>query len=470
MKLKRRFYDSSINFKEIPVERLVIVLIIGLASAFAIYGFFYVVRESFRVMTFGLANFPNIITELDRSYYNLFFAGLSVVFANSITVSLLISLSSNAISRRNPLRRRIINDQIFLNFNFSYWFTKMTLCFFVFSMCCMDFNFSPYVGPLSILLLTILYLESWKGLSMVFKKNRFKVQFLHLIILVSVSFGLSKLDFINYKKIDDLAIKSSQKYDLPHADFYSELSNRTNREINFEVQLFNNELRISVLNKWVKIDDIPAIIFAKRASVREELMPYLAVRISANKDLDLKFIKMIEAKLYSVNQHYIIYDIYNDDLLTSRFESRGIRKKIINVVYEFEANKNYPVPPRIPINSGEFFKDSIRVTLDKQIKINDKLISNDDLIKQFKKYINTETVFLYFFNSETKYQDYITVLSSHFIAVNQLREQQQTIFVENYYDQDDVYLKEQRRLKEKFPVLIFDKSVSKEESIISTSP
>ena len=84
----------------------------------------------------------------------------------------------------NPKRKRILNDQVFLSFNFSYWFTKMGLVFWVFSMCCMDFDFSPYLGFVSTLLLLVLYLESWKSLSMILKKNRFKIQFLYLIGMI----------------------------------------------------------------------------------------------------------------------------------------------------------------------------------------------------------------------------------------------------------------------------------------------
>lgn len=88
MKLKRRFYDDSINFDNLSVKRLVLGIVIGLVSAFTAYSFFYVLRETFRVFSFGTMNYgfqnsQNIISETNRNFYNLFFAGLSLILGNS---------------------------------------------------------------------------------------------------------------------------------------------------------------------------------------------------------------------------------------------------------------------------------------------------------------------------------------------------------------------------------------------------
>ncbi|MCF7569026.1 hypothetical protein L3X37_11720 [Sabulilitoribacter arenilitoris] len=50
MKLNRRFYDSSVRFKNISLERVVLEIVLGLASSLIIYSFFYVMRETFRVI------------------------------------------------------------------------------------------------------------------------------------------------------------------------------------------------------------------------------------------------------------------------------------------------------------------------------------------------------------------------------------------------------------------------------------
>ena len=69
MKLNRRFYDDSFDFKNIPIERVVLAIVLGLISALTIYSFFYILRESFRLMSFGFEQTPNILSDSDRSFY-----------------------------------------------------------------------------------------------------------------------------------------------------------------------------------------------------------------------------------------------------------------------------------------------------------------------------------------------------------------------------------------------------------------
>jgi hypothetical protein len=460
MKLKRRFYDSSVNFRNISSERLVLSLAIGLASAYAIYSFFYVLRESFRILSFDSSIFPNILSEPERNFYNLFFAGLSLIFANSIALNLIMSKPQNIVSRFNPKRRRMLNEQIFLSFNFSYWFTKIGLVFGAFSMCCMDFDFLPYFIPLSFLLLLILYLESWKTLSMIFKKNRFKFQLLHFIVLLLLSFGLSRLDIIDYKSIDELALKYNPIIDLPHSNFSNDKWKGYDYEISLKLKMCENEdLEIFTENKErINLKDIASFINKKRTSVREELIPFLTVRISANKDMYLKYVKMVEAELYMSNIQRVIYNVHNDDLLSARYEYKGINRRINKSVLEYKEGKEVPLFPEPPIEPDNIsFVDTLKVSVNNQIKVNGFVIPNDMLVRYFKNHISKETLFLYIFETDTNYQDYITVLASHFTAASELRKHEQTIFRDYEWQYDKPYKEEQYKLKEKYPVIILEK-------------
>ena len=465
MKLQRRFYDSSINFKNISRERLILAVVFGLASAFTIYSFFYVLRETFRVMSFGLMNYgfqntQNILKESDRNFYNLFFAGLSLILGNSITILFVFSKPDKIINRFNSKRKRLLNDQIFLSFNFVYWFNKIGLAFGVFSMCCMDFDFIPYFKPLVFLLLLVLYLESWKSLSFVFKKNRFKIQFFHLLLILTLSFGLSRIDIIDYKSIDKLSLKYNPIIDLPRSDFYNYKNNRRYLDIAFKLKLDkNNNLEIFTEDKRsIRLDEVAYYITGERASRREELIPFIRVRILADKGINLKYIKMLEAEFYVINQLNIVYDVYNEDLMALRFENGAIEKRITKSVLDYKANiklnEGILIPPGLPVDSeASVFNDTLTISVLKEIKIEGLAVSKKKLIKEFKKRINQKTLFLYSFNEDTKYQDYITVLASHFTAVSELREQEQTIFGED----DKHYRDEQYRLKEKYPIIIMEK-------------
>jgi hypothetical protein len=123
-------------------------------------------------------------------------------------------------------------------------------------------------------------------------------------------------------------------------------------------------------------------------------------------------------------------------------------------------NKDFPVPPPPPILSNTYhFSDTLNISIQNEIKINGKEISKDKLVNEFKKHISQKTLFLYSFKSDTKYQDYITVLSSHFMAADELRKQEQTVFRENDYEYDEPYKNEQNMLKEKYPIMIKEKLI-----------
>lgn len=460
MKLERRFYDSSTNLRNISVERLVLSLYVGLASAFVIYAFFYVLRESFRVLSFGFENYPNILSEKDRDFYNIFFAGLSLIFANSIFINLIFSKPQQVLNRLNPKRKRILNDQIFLSFNFSYWFTKIGLVFGVFSMCCMDFNFLPFFKPLSFLLLFVLYLESWKNLSWVFKRNRLKMQFLHLLILLLLVFGLSRINVINYRALDELSIRQNPIIDLPYSDFSNDKGDRFGLEASLKLKMNeHNNLEIFTDGKEkINLKGVGYFVMRERAARREELFPFLTIRIVADKDIDIKYIKMLEAELFSVNQRNIVYDIQNPDLIISRFEKIGISKWIAESVLDVKFKNDIPMPPLPPNDASNYdFTDTLNISIQKNVRINGKEISKDNLIQKFKKHIKPQTLFLYSYNPGINYQDYITVLSSHFAAAYELRKNEQTIFRDNEYDHNEAYKKEQLSLKEKYPVIIKEK-------------
>lgn len=461
MKTDPRFSYSRINLKNIPKEWLIISVGMGLLSALTLYSFFYVLREAFRVMTFGFANLPYILTEEDRSLYNLFFAGLSVIFGNSMAIGLLFSKPSNGLSRRSPLRKLILNDQVFLNFNFSYWFTKMGLCFFTLSMCCIDFDFSPYVGFLSTLLLLVMYLDSFKGLSRALKKNRFKFQTLHLLLMILLAFSLSKIDIIDYKKLDESAIKSRPIYALPHSNFYDEDFTFNHREIVLNLELnVNSELEIWHYGGRGDINDLYAIIASERASIREELIPNLYVRISADKSLALKHIKKVEVLLYRINQRNIIYDVYNDDLLTHRFERRGLRYKISPTILDFKFDPKIALPPlpEFPyFDSSRKLSDTLKVEIGSDTYVNYLKIRNENLKEEFKDHIGGDKVLEYSYEETVTLQDYINVLSAHRQAALELREENQTIFRINRYDTNENYREEQHKLKLRFPVQLIEK-------------
>ncbi len=480
MKFQRLFYNSSVNFKKLTKQRVVIGILLGLLSAFTIYSFFYVIREAYRAISLGFMNygfwsFQNgeyILSEKDRSFYNLFFSGLSLILGNSIVFLFLFSGPNNVLNRFDSRRKRLLNDQIFLSFNFSYWFTKIGLVFGVFSMCCMDFEFLPYFKPLAYLLLIVLYLETWKNLSLIVKKKRFKIQVLHFLVMICLTMGLSKIDVLNYKAIDETSLVNNPIIDFPESEFCHEKEySWRNTRLALKLKL-NDQGELDIFTEdrlKINIADIDYITRLKIASIREELYYLLSASILADKELDVRYIKAVEAELYLAGIRMIDYEIYTENQNGGYYyENDIIKRKINKSVLGFKV-KNLvkkdtilqimlpPLPPP-PLEARHEFQDTIRITLSKELKFNEKSISKENIEQKLKGAINPNTLIMYEINRNTTYQDYITTLSIHNRAAEALRKVEQTIFKDDNdpYMNYDIYRKEQRKLREKYPVNIIE--------------
>ncbi len=391
MKFSRLFYDSRLSFKRVPTNWVVISIIIGLLSTLSIYSFLYTLNEVFRLFSSGYDNTPYIFSSSERSFYNLFFAGLSIVFGNSIAILSLVSRPSRAISRLNPIRKRILNDQIFLNFSFSYWFVKIGLVFGIIAMCCIDVNFLPSFKFYAYLLLFVLYLESWKALSRAIPKHRIKIQLLHLVILFALSFGLSRIDIVDYKSIDNGLLENNPIINLPNSKFHDEPLDWRNPRISFKVELdIKGDLAIYTENKKrIDLNDITSVIVNESKNLREELINHILVQISADKNLDIKHIKKIEAELISINQRRILY-VLSEDVLTERYDVRAIKFRILKDVLSLKDTTDNKIPFYYSLPDfadNQIPMDTLAISIGSVVKINGLKFSEEKFSEEFEKYI-----------------------------------------------------------------------------------
>jgi hypothetical protein len=107
--------------------------------------------------------------------------------------------------------------------------------------------------------------------------------------------------------------------------------------------------------------------------------------------------------------------------------------------------------PEMPFESYHNSKNKLKIEIGKVIKVDDTIIPFDKLVSKFKDNLNAQTMFEYGYTLDTSYQDDITVLSAHFKAAFDLRRSEQTVF--DKYEKREAYLKEQRMLEEKYPII-----------------
>lgn len=462
MKFKRRFYSSSINLSNLNKKNIFFGIFLGVLAAIILYAFFSVFLESLRIMSLE-NDFPKLLNDSFREIFKVFFAGLSVIIGNSVFICFLFSSQRNILSHRNPKRKRILVDQIFLNGGFMHWFVKLSSMFGIFYIWYINLDlFSYFLLPM-ILILIVLYFESWKTLSLIFKKNRFKIQFIHLIIMSISAYILSLVQVIDYKKIDKIILEKNPIINLPHSNFYHEKDSRYfYPSMKLKLYLDNNEVKIKTEDgETISLDDVQRKITEKRALVREELIHFLTIRLIIDKDIDLSYVKAIEAELFSINQFRIRYDVYNDNIYSKYYENVSLNKRISSDVLQFKKNSHIPLPP-LPFEGFEgktIYNDTLKIRIGKEIIINDQNVSNEMLFRKFQNYINGKTLFLYEYSSLIKYESYITVLSAHMKAIDFIREKNKKVKLKEidfkYINRED-FLKDQNRLKRDYPFMMIE--------------
>lgn len=465
MKFNRIFYDSKIDLKSITVKQVALSIFIGLASAFLIYSFFGVLREVDRYMFLDFENRPVIVPETERQFYNLFFAAISMIIGNSMFISFLISRPQKLFSKRNNKRFRILNDQVFLGFNFIYWFAKIWFLFAAFAFEIMSSKFLDSFLLPSILLILVLYLESWKTLIRVIKKNRWKIQITHLIVFIILTFALSKINIVDYKSIDDSILKSNPTIDVPFS-IYDKDNHRTYNYEDFVFKMdFNSEKEVTLFaldNKPIEFYNVYSEIERWKSENFYEHYRF-SPRLRANKNLPIRKIKELELKLLNIGEWKIIYEIVNVDELTSRYFNNQIKHQLSpslqeEFVYDFESLRLYSWD----FHKEQKFNDTIQIHISRTIKILDEILEINELSEKLKEHISKSTIVEYVYSDIATYQDFINVLSAHKTAVWELRvtdldenyTEDELLFDSYRFRQDPKLKKERIRLREKFPVLV----------------
>jgi hypothetical protein len=465
MKFKRRFYDSTVNFRNISKQRFIISIIIGLASAFTIYSFIYVLRESFRVLNFSIAYLPTI-DESNRFFYNLFFAGLAVVYGNSIFISSCFKRPQKTFSNKNPKKTRILNDQIFLNAYFLSWFSRLFVLISIFSIGFVNLFFFPDFKFFFILILVVLFLDSWKTLSLVLGKRSFKLKTINLVVVLVLSYILANINIVDYKNLNVLLNKINPTVNLPKSYYESKILNRWGFYIDFKLALDDKSRIILMTNNYKKIsfEEVSNYILEQKNSRREEMLPFLTIRISADNNVKIKYIKRIEREAFYFGIRNVNYMVFNNNL-SALGEHKGIGIKIpySNYIMRdslFAETMNPYILNPVDIKRLLKDKDILRIKIGKEIKINDLLVPHDMLVNEFQKYINKSTVFEYNFTLDIAYQDYITVLSAHFRAIQTLRQSNASkgfdILKERYLFTEE-QINELSELKARFPTMFIEK-------------
>lgn len=437
-------------------------IFIGLAYTFLIYEFAYLLRELIRLMSSGLGHLPNILNEKERDVYNWFFAALALIFGNSIAVSFILSGTNHFFGNKQVVNRRIVNDQLFLNSSFAFWFLKICYIIGIFSMSFTDFNFlDEFIGFIIILVL-VLYLEIWKTLSLVLRKKRFKIIIVHFILFITISYGLSNFEFIDYEYLDKNQLEFKPLIELPKSDYnnvsffdyYSQVYLKEEDEIKLSFGYYEHSLNNCYID-----------FLENKLELNETDQTKITIRVSASKDTKMKTIKLIEDQVKKAKIDYLIWATFDEDLNATRFSIKGVKVKLKDKGYQ-----EFDILNRFYFNRTRFFKieennlssDTIKMKIGESLLIDGITTSKDRMIKIFENNISKDVIFQYEFNADTKFQNYISVLSTHLAVIDSLRENNIKVRLKFdkkkfIYPNKEEFINDKQQLRYEFPFLMIEK-------------
>jgi hypothetical protein len=305
-----------------------------------------------------------------------------------------------------------------------------------------------------ILLLLVLYLETWKTLITTIKKNKYKVLLIHFLLVVGLSFGLSKVEFIDYKKVDENQLKYSPVLDLPMSYFGN------TAYFDYFKDVYLDDSRNKVLFGYYEnsIEDSYTDFLDFKLRSGERFQKNVSVRISANRNSNMGFIKNVENKIREGGINYLIYAVKADDISAKRFSFSGIKVSLKDsLISEDDLIEPLRRNNRLFYSKIEnkIYGDTLRIAIHYEIKIDGLVIPKKMLIRKFLKHIDNATVFEYNYDNETGYENYIAVLSAHFKALHTIRDENRK--VELKWDSDrykylnkDAFQNELKRLRQEF--------------------
>ena len=435
----------------ISKKRFLASIILGIGVSFSFYGFLCFVRMCFGMFDFGRAKYA-VFTKPQEIYWENFnFAIISLVLGNAIFLLNLFRKPDN-----NPVpahvRLAIINDQRFLPFNFSYVFLK--LGFFVALISAFVETRISEMKFILVFVAIVIFLENWKSIIKYFKKAAYKHLLLNFTIILFLSFSFAFTSVFPYEEMEAIQVNSNPFVDLPVSDFEDEGHYFRMRKLKIYEE--KNQLVYQFENE--KIEDFDLLGDYLREELSETSRYELSIVLLMPKDISMSNLVKLENRLKGLGYNFIKYVTkFNDENLVSRFDNRGLIKKLHFIATPDSASK-IPLPPEL---QNTVVIKTIQVYLKgKEYFFENEKVKENDLVDYFVKHIDSVTQFNYVFTKNINYQSYITLFASHKQAIQDLRYNDERVKLKfkDYFRplNRKEYEEDQLRLQRKFPLLFVE--------------
>ena len=426
----RNYITRPERYLKLSNFKLISGILIFLGYSFSFYSFLYILRETFRLYTVFNASDLLILSEKEVNYFNFIFALISVIIGQSLVFVYWFDAPRSWKQKRTIYNLLIINDQRVLLYSFLSWIFKLSFLFAVifglmFSGGYYVFSLYPNYNFLFVLIIVVLYLHSWTSLNFIYKKSGQKWMVMNALIIVVVAFAYSKVNLINYNKINQSHLIHSLKYKYPiqlyESDEY-ELSSRSHLIKEIYIAKSNDfkqslEPIIFVDNKVISKDELKGILFDWKSNL-SSFYSIVACKLYVDVNVPIKYVNLIKNEISSVGISKVLYAVVPSsreyDIRYYTESSISLRIPVLNLF-------GFP-----PINN--FNKSN---TLNIQHHVNELHVNNiaiqdpGSLQNVFKNFIhkNPISTFEYFVSDEILFGEYLHVYEVFKLAIKQEKEE-----------------------------------------------
>lgn len=460
---------------EIPKYKYFVGVIVGLLMAFFLYALQYMTREMIRVSSSSEDDIW-MLSDAEVSFYNLIFAFIALILGQSFCFEYLFNRPKQNFKARTGRWQNIINDQRILSWYFLTWFSKMgTMYGLLFCTAGLgDFyimSFYPNFNYMFILIVIVLFLQSWNGLLLVFKRRAFKYMLFSAGIISGLSFGLSKVEIVDYKAVNEMVINNrlDVQYNLriPNSKVYFDKNRRFRNLPSISlVTAKDNSKNLPLLfldhEKVGKEKFLFEMINLKRmqSSAIQDLMPAF---LRIDKDVPMSFVHEIKRELdYSDVQRLNYLVIPADAIYPDRYYERSNRKvlPLNNVDYFTPEYEEY-------VEKANAIPNKIDILISKQgYSMNGVNIPKNEMVLVIRSQIlqNLDYGIFLNFTEDVNFETYFVVVSKIYEVVYSFRDEEaQDIFSmdyksleENQYERTDEMRETKRNIAAKYPLRFFE--------------
>jgi hypothetical protein len=157
-----------------------------------------------------------VLTDQEMNFYNLFFAYLSLIFAQSVCLSQWFGRIRRPFEKINLKKSSILNDQLFLNIFFLSWFFRLATLYALFigilGAGFYVFSFYPKYNFMFIFMLIVLFLQTWNTIRRAYGRKAFKWMLYSAIIISVLAFAFSRINLVDYQKINEIVLNKNIAY------------------------------------------------------------------------------------------------------------------------------------------------------------------------------------------------------------------------------------------------------------------